>query len=89
MASSSPKPRFIGYYRNHRVEFFHDAGTEKPWRFVFVDGPGSGRKPQEWIDLPEADIDLAKSIALSLARERYGGFAEEKWDEWMDLGVTP
>lgn len=91
MTSCSKTPRYIGYYRNHRVEFFHDAGTERPWRFVFVDGlpAKSSQIARQWNDPPEADLDSAKAIALSLARERYGGFSSEKWDEWLDLSDVP
>lgn len=88
MAGHPETLRYIGYYRNHQVRFFHQEGEEKPWRFVFEDTTAAGKPPKKapaWSDQPEPDIESAKSAALKLARERYGGFAEEKWDEWLDL----
>jgi hypothetical protein len=84
--TGSRKPRYIGYYRNHLVEFFYNEGDEKPWRFIFVVGSGS-RTPLQWDDQPEPDLDSAKSNALELARERYGGPPDENWDEWLDLSA--
>ena len=88
MAGLSGTLRHVAFYRNHAVKFYYEEGAERPWRFLFEDGLADSTDPKTvlaWDDPSEIDLLSAKAAALAIARKRYGGWAEENWDDWIDV----
>ena len=88
MAALPGTLRHVAFYRNHSVKFYYEEGAERPWRFLFEDGLAVSTDPKTflaWDDGSEIDLPSAKAAALAIARKRYGGWAEENWDDWIDV----